>query len=83
MVSPIPKWVMQRYSMLWNKYHDAQVSYADIQKVLKTDGRNTISVFLKELRSAGWLDITMDEEDLRKRNYVLKDPHKVVKEMET
>ena len=82
MVKAIPKWVQIRYAKLWNKYKEKDVSYSDIEKVLKIDKKNTISVFLNELRTAGWITIKLDENDARKRSYLLKSPDMVVKEME-
>lgn len=82
MVNPVPKWVQIRYAKLWNKYDGKEISYADIEKILKVDGKNTISVFLNELRTAGWLTIKLDEKDARKRNYILKSPDSIVKQME-
>ncbi len=82
MVNPVPKWIQIRYAKLWNKHYGKEISYADIEKILKVDGKNTISVFLNELRTAGWLTIELDQKDTRKRNYVLKSPDTIVKQME-
>ena len=82
MAVPIPKWVMQRYSKLWNKHKDNKIYYSDIEKVLKADGKNTISVFLNELRNAGWIEVSLNETDMRKREYLLKNPEIIVKEMQ-
>lgn len=81
MTEPIPKWVMQRYSKLWNKYKDKEIPYSKIEETLKGDGRNTISVFLNELRKAGWVEIKLDNDDTRKRKYLLKQPELVVVEI--
>lgn len=81
MVNAIPKWVQVRYAKLWNKYNSKEVAYSEIEKVLKIDGKNTISVFLNELRTAGWLTMKLDEKDARKRSYVFKSPEIVVKQM--
>ncbi|MBI2559006.1 hypothetical protein HYW20_06830 [Candidatus Woesearchaeota archaeon] len=82
MAKATPKWVQVRYAKLWNKYNGKEIAYSDIVKILKIDGKNTISVFLNELRNAGWIIIKLDEKDTRKRNYILKSPEIVVKEME-
>lgn len=82
MVKAVPKWVQVRYARLWNKYGNKEILYSDIEKILKIDGKNTISVFLNELRTAGWINIKLDETDTRKRNYILKSPENIVKQME-
>lgn len=82
MAKAIPKWVQIRYAKIWNKHKDKEISYADIEKILKIDGKNTISVFLNELRNAGWIQIKLDEKDTRKRYYILKKPEIIIKQME-
>ena len=82
MVNAVPKWVQVRYAKLWNKYDCKEVAYSDIEKVLKIDGKNTISVFLNELRTAGWLTMKLDEKDARKRTYLFKSTEIIVKQME-
>jgi hypothetical protein len=83
MISAVPKWVMQRYSRLWKKHKDRELSFEEIQGVLKADGRTTISVFLNELKKAGWMDVQLDADDTRKRRYILKHPQDIVEEMNT
>jgi len=39
------------------------------------------SIVLSRLKKFGWLDLTLDPEDSRKRLYKLKDPAEAVKEM--
>ena len=41
MAKPLPKWVMQRYAKLWNKFTDDEMTYEEIEKTLKMDGKNT------------------------------------------
>lgn len=78
-IQPIPKWVMQRYAKLWEKFKDREVSYEGIQETLKGDSRNIISVFLNELKNAGWIEIRLHEVDMRKRVYALKQPELIVR----
>ena len=81
MANPIPKWVMVRYSKLWKKFESNPVSYEQIEKVLTIDDKRVISVFLSDLKKAGWIDIGLDKEDTRKRIYTLKSPELIVKEI--
>ena len=81
MAKPIPKWVQERFSILWQKYDNQLLTYEEIEKVLKLDDRNTISVFLNELKKAEWVDIQLSDKDLRKRTYTLKAPNQIMLEM--
>ena len=80
MAKPIPKWVQERLSKLWKKYGNKEMSYEQIEKVLKPDGRTTIGVFLNELKKAEWIDIKRGK-DARIRIYTLKEPNKILREI--
>lgn len=82
MAKAIPKWVMNRYSILWNEFKDNAITYEEIKNALPIDDKNTISVFLNELRKAEWVDIQLDTQDARKRVYILKSPGQAVGEFE-
>ena len=79
MTKPLPKWIMQRYSTLWNKFKDREFNHDDAFKTLNKD--KMISIALSELRQSGWLEIKLDPNDARKRVYKLKNPEQVVKGM--
>jgi len=80
MVKPLPKWIMQRYSLLWNKFKEDLFSHDQAIKILK-DKEQVVSVFLSDLKKAGWLEVTLNPKDTRFRMYKLKEPNKAVKEM--
>ena len=80
MTKPLPKWIMQRYSTLWNKFEDREFNHDDAFKTLNKD--KMISIALSELRQSGWLEMKLDPNDARKRVYKLKSPEQAVKEME-
>lgn len=81
MAKPIPKWVQERVSKLWKKYDSKEMTFEMIQNVLTIDDRNTISVFLNELRNAEWIEVKSSKEDARKRIYVLKEPNTIMLEI--
>jgi len=81
MAKSIRKWVMDRYSILWERFADNPISFKQIKDTLKIDDKNVISVFLNELRKSGWVDVKLDKEDIRKRLYTLKSPNKVIMEI--
>ena len=80
MAKAIPKWVQERLSKLWKKYGDEEMSYDQIEKVLKPDEKTTIGVFLNELKKAEWVDIKRGE-DARVRIYTLKETNKILREI--
>jgi len=80
MAKPLPKWIMQRYSALWNKFKDKEFNHEEAFKTLNKD--KMLSIVLSELRQAGWLEMKLDPDDARKRIYKLKSPEQAVKEME-
>ena len=80
MAKPIPKWVQERLSKLWKKFGGDEMSYEQIESVLKPDEKTTISVFLNELKKADWIDIKRGE-DARVRIYTIKEPNKILREI--
>lgn len=82
MINPIPKWVWKRYALLWKKFGDKPFTFEQAQKELKHLDRNTVSVMFNELKNAGWISVSLDEKDTRKRVYNLMNPIKVVESIE-
>ncbi len=80
MTNPLPKWIQRRYSQLWNRFKNKPFTREEAVKFLK-DKEQVVSVFLSDLKKAGWLKITLDENDSRKRTYTLKEPNQAIKEM--
>lgn len=81
MAKAIPKWVQERLSKIWRESEQEDLTYEQIEKILKPDEKTTISVFLNELRKAGWMDVKIDEVDARKRIYNIKEPNKILMEI--
>ena len=78
MINPIPKWVWKHYALLWRKFSDKPFTFEQAKKELKFADRNTMSVMLNELKTAGWITVNLDEKDTRKRVYNLLDPVTIV-----
>ena len=82
MAKPIPKWVQERLSKIWKTHNSKELTFEMIEKILSPmDDRNTISVFLNELKKADWIEVKLSESDARKRIYVLKEPNKIMMEI--
>ena len=80
MVEPLPKWLMQRYSLLWVKFKDKEFNHEQATKTLPDDER-MVSVILSEMRKAGLLEMRLDPQDARRRLYKLKNPEEMVREL--
>jgi len=81
MTHPLPKWIMQRYSTLWNRFGEREFSYDEASRSLNET--NAVSVLLSGLKRAGWLETRLNPKDSRKRIYKLKSPEQAVREMQT
>jgi len=72
MTQPLPKWIQKRYAVLWKKFKEKEFTFEQAEKVLKD--KAGINVFFSDLRKAGWLEVSLNSEDTRKRVYKLKSP---------
>ena len=79
MTDPLPKWIQKRYAILWNKFKDNEFSFEQSEKLLGSN--NGINVFFSDLRKAGWVFVSFNPEDSRKRIYKLKNPERALWEM--
>ena len=78
MTKHLPEWIMTRYSKLWTKFKEKEFTREQVEKVL---GKNkALSVFLSDLRKAGWMEMKIHPEDARKTIYKLKNPEVAIKE---
>jgi len=81
MPEPIPKWMQIKFSQLWNAFEDKGFTMAECQKVLEENKREVVAVVLSRLKSKGWLEITADQNDKRKKIYRLSRPDIVLKQL--
>lgn len=80
----LPNWLETRYTILLDSFGDSRFTFDDAVKVLerkKKDRKEDISVFLSELRKAGWLRTELDPSDARKRIYWLKSRKEMIREV--
>ena len=80
MTKPLAKWIQTRYALLWNEFKGKELTLKKISDFLKVN-RKQVSVFLSDLRKAGWVEVSLGKKDIRKMNYKLKNPQDVFKEM--
>ena len=80
MTKPLAKWIQKRYALLWNQFKGKELTHKEISKFLKV-GEQQVSVFLSDLKNAGWVNVTLSQKDTRKRVYKLKSPQDAFKEM--
>lgn len=80
-VEPLPKWVMKKYSIIWNKFQEKEFTYKNILSLFNKENINVIRTLIAQLRKSGWLSVRLDSKDSRIRVYKLKDPAEAIKEM--
>ena len=78
--SPLPKWLMKRYSLLWQKFGDREFQHSEACRALQDD-REFVSLILSDLKKAQWLEVRINPRDSRKRVYRLISPEEAVKGM--
>jgi hypothetical protein len=80
MPTPLPKWLMKRYSLLWQKFGDKEFGHSEACRALQDD-REFVSLILSDLKKAQWLEVRINPQDSRKRVYRLVSPEETVKGM--
>jgi hypothetical protein len=81
MVEPLPRWIMRRYSVLWNKFNDKEFTHKQAIEALKEKDERVVSLCISDLKKYGWIYVRINPEDSRIRLYRLKSPERAVKEM--
>lgn len=81
MTKSLPKWLENRYAILWRKFRKDPFNFDQAGKILNEKDPKTLSVVLSELRKFGWLTVELDSLDSRKRIYKLKAPEVILDEI--
>ncbi len=71
----IPEWLKKRHTILWDSFKSTPFRFEEATEILATkihDDEKQINVILSELRKKGWLKVSFDPDDARKRIYQLK-----------
>jgi type I restriction enzyme M protein len=79
----LPTWLEKRYRTLWEAFHESPFRFEEASKILKEKmqgGEEQVNVIVSELRKKGWLEVTFDPEDARKRIYKLKSSEEIISE---
>ena len=71
------KWVIIKYSELWNKKKSQEFTLDECAKLLRQQ-KAVAAVILSQFRKAGWLTVQFDPKDSRKRIYHLKEPEEMI-----
>lgn len=80
MIKPLPRWLQQRYAILWKKLGENPFDFDTARKTLK-DNSGSLNVALSQMRKEGWLKVEFDPEDARKRIYKLVQLEKAYEEL--
>jgi type I restriction enzyme M protein len=77
----LPKWLENRYAVLWRKFRKDPFTFEQAEKILGEKDPKTLSVVLSDLRKFGWLTAKLDPYTSRKRLYTLKPPEVALDEI--
>ena len=82
MTKAIPKWVIQRYSALYQKFKIKQFTREEARKVLEEFGikseERLTNTFFSDLNKKGWVEVEKDEKDARRKLFKLVSPDKAI-----
>ena len=81
MTEPIPKWMQIKFSQLWQAFQGRKFTMAECQDVLQEKKREVVAVVLSRLKANGWLTVTPDPSDNRKKMYQLVRPDLILKQI--
>ncbi len=74
----LPQWLRSRYETLWEAFGERKFRPEEALKVVREKdldiSEDGIIVLLAELRKRGWVKVEPDQEDARKKYYILKRP---------
>jgi hypothetical protein len=80
MIKPLPRWLLQRYAVLWAKVKTDKFDFNAAKKILG-DNEGVLNVVLSGLRKLGWLKVEFDPHDARKRVYNIVPLEKAFEEL--
>ena len=69
MAEPIPKWMQIKFSQLWQAFEGKDFTMAECQAALQENKREVVAVVLSRLKAKGWLHVTPNPSDNRKKMY--------------
>lgn len=81
MVHPLPKWLQLRYASLWREFGNDEFTFEEARKLLE-DSEETLNVVISEMKKAGYVGVSVDSKDGRKRLYKLISPDEMVENLE-
>lgn len=86
MIVPIPKWVIIRYSALYREFKCRPFTREDAKKVLDNFEINSeekmTNSFFSALNKSGWVEVSKDKENSRKKIFKLLNPNKIILELD-
>jgi len=80
MVKPNPKWIQMRYAALYSEFGATAFTLEKAIQILN-EKKEVCVVILSRLKRSGWLTITLNEYDSRRKNYSLIKPEEATIQM--
>ncbi len=70
----MPRWIMKRMKLIWEKFETREFSFEDAAALLKDDKERVVAVVLSRLVKSGWLVSERKKERYGHAVYKVKDP---------
>ena len=77
----LPTWLDRRYEVLWRAFGSKSFRFSDAVEILSRrleDNEERVAVVLSELRRRGWLRVSLDSRDARRKVYRLRSREEVL-----
>lgn len=78
---PLPKWEAKKFAILWRTFETKEFTNEQADKVLNEEDKHLLSVLFYDLKKNGWIEVSRDNTDKRKKIYKLKEPNMIFKEI--
>jgi len=80
-VKPLPKWLMRKYAVLWKEFGEDDFTCEDARKLIG-DKEEVFNVVISDMKKSGYIKVSIDSEDKRKRLYRIISPDNMIKNLE-
>ena len=74
MLQYLPKWILRRGKVLWEKFGDRKFTFDQAKDILEDDDSRMVAVVLSELKRSGWLNISSKPDNARIKMYSFSHP---------
>ena len=77
----LPKWLMYAYAKIWQNYQEKECTFSILQNLFPEKNKQLLLVIINNLYKYGWILVSLNQVDRRKRIYQLKHPRLIIQEI--